>query len=68
MANEVLSNKDYDLISVVYHSSHGAAICGQYIADAEKEGDQEAAQLFRETREQYLKLAQKGKDLLKTRL
>jgi hypothetical protein len=68
MTNEVLSNKDYDLISVIYHSSHGAVLCDQFIADAEDEDDQEAVQLFRETQEHYLKLAQKGRDLLKNRL
>lgn len=68
LQTKLLSNKDYDLISVIYHSSHGAVLCDQFITDAEKEGDQEAVQLFRETQEHYLKLAQKGRVLLKNRL
>lgn len=68
MANQALKDKDYDLISVVYNAARGAEICRQYMEDAQKEGDNDAAQFFKEVREQNQKLAQKGKDLLKQRL
>jgi hypothetical protein len=65
MENNLLKDKDYDLISVIYHASQGAEICKQYSADAEKAGDNETAQFFKEVQEQNAKLVQKGKDLLK---
>lgn len=68
MANPNLKDKDYDLISVIYHAAQGAEICGQYASDAEKEGDQDAAQFFNQVREQNQRLIQQGKDLLKGRL
>lgn len=68
MRKEPLLNKDYDLISVIYHASQGSETCNQYCADAEKEGDKDAAQFFNEVREQNQRLVEKGKQLLKSRL
>lgn len=68
MVNGPLKDKDYDLVSVLYHASQGAEICRQYAADAEQEGDSEAAQFFKEVQEQNSQLVQKGKNLLKGRL
>lgn len=68
MAKEVLKNKDYDIISVIYNSSQAAETCGQYIKDAEKEGDSEARQFFSEVQQNSINLVQKGRDLLKNRL
>ncbi|MBE0597545.1 MAG: hypothetical protein IH614_09770 [Desulfuromonadales bacterium] len=68
MQKEPLGNKDYDLISVIYHASQGYETCVKYAEDAEKEGDRDAAQFFQEVRKQNQKLVEKGKDLLKSRL
>ncbi|MFA5514773.1 MAG: hypothetical protein WDA20_00660 [Desulfuromonadales bacterium] len=68
MQNEPLQNKDYDLISVIYHASQGYETCERYEQDAEKEGDQDAARFFHEVCEQNQRMVEKGKDLLKTRL
>ena len=68
MQREPLHNKDYDLISVIYHASQGFETCQQYLEDAEKEGDRDAAQFFSEVREQNQKLVEKGRDLLKKRI
>jgi hypothetical protein len=68
MRTEPLNNKEYDLISVLYHASQGCETCDQYAQDAEKDGDQEAVQFFNEVIEQNEKLIQKGKQLLKNRL
>lgn len=68
MANQSLKDKDYDLISVIYHAAQGAELCRQYAEDAQEEGDQEAAQFFNQVREQSQQLIQKGKQLLKGRL
>ena len=68
MADKPLKDKDYDLISVVYHAAQGAEICRQYASDAESEGDRDAAQYFQDVREQNIRLVDKGKDLLKARV
>ena len=46
MASAILKNKDYNLISVIYHASQGCETARQYAADAEKENDNEAARFF----------------------
>lgn len=63
-----LNDRDYDLISVVYHASQGAETCRQYASDAEEEGDQDTARFFEEVQNRYVELANRGKDLLKTRM
>lgn len=68
MANQSIKDKEYDLISIIYHAAQGDEICGQYMEDAQNEGDNDAAQFFREAQEQNRQLVQKGKDLLKQRL
>jgi hypothetical protein len=68
MPSEPLKDKDYDLVSVVYHACQGLETCRQYAADAESEGDTAAVQFFQEARNKYEELASKGKDLLKQRL
>ena len=65
---EILKNKDYDLISVIYNASQAADTCTQYMKDAEKERDQEVKQFFNEVQEVNANLVQQGKSLLKNRL
>lgn len=67
MDDAPLTDKDYDLISVVYHASQGLETTRQYASDAKREGDQDAATFFDDVCEQYAKLVAKGKDLLKQR-
>jgi len=54
----------YDVISVTYHLLQGAETINQYIGDAEQEGDQELAQFFRETKDEYTRRADRAKQLL----
>jgi hypothetical protein len=68
MANAILKDKDYDLISVIYHASQGCETARQYAADAKKENDNEAAGFFNKALELNEQLVQKGKELLKQRL
>jgi hypothetical protein len=63
-----LQNKDYDLISVIYHASQGYETCEKYCQDAESAGDNEAVKFFKEVQDQNQKLVSKGKELLKKRL
>jgi hypothetical protein len=54
----------YDLISVAYHLLQGAETIDMYIADAEQEANQELAQFFRETKDEYARRADRAKQLL----
>jgi hypothetical protein len=54
----------YDLISTAYHLLQGAETLSMYIEDAEQEGNQELAQFFRETKDEYSRRADKAKQLL----
>jgi hypothetical protein len=70
MANnqQPMDNKDYDLVSVVYHASQGAETVNKYLQDAQKSGDDDLRQYLEQVRSQYVQLAQQGKQLLKQRL
>jgi hypothetical protein len=69
MANQQpMDNKDYDLVSVVYHASQGAETADKYLKDAQKSGDDDLKQYLEQVRTQYVELAQQGKKLLKQRL
>ena len=54
----------YDLISTAYHLLQGAETVTRYIEDAEQEGNQELAQFFRETKDEYTSRASKAEQLL----
>jgi hypothetical protein len=54
----------YDLISTAYHLLQGAETVTAYIEDAKQEGNQELAQFFRETKDEYTRRADKAKQLL----
>jgi hypothetical protein len=66
--SEILKDKDYDLISVIYHASQGCETARQYAADAQRENDQEAAAFFNEALELNAQLVRRGKELLEKRL
>jgi hypothetical protein len=57
-------NKDYNLISVLYHSLQAADTCAKYEQDARTEGSAEVADFLREVQEQNQKIAQRAKELL----
>ena len=61
-------NRQYDLISVLYHALEGGASLEQYISDAREAGDDEAASFFQEVQGQYRQLADRAKSLLKNRM
>jgi rubrerythrin len=58
----------YNLVSILYHTLQGADTCQQYIRDAEKKGNEELTQFFKETKEQNRVLADKAKELLQRSL
>lgn len=61
-------DKNYDLISILYHALEGAETYSRYIEDAEKEGDEELLAFFKEAQERSVELAERAKDLLRSRI
>ena len=59
-----ISDAVYDLVSVFYHAAEGGTVYAKYIEDAEREGDQELADFFREVQRQDAERAQRCKSLL----
>jgi rubrerythrin len=57
----------FNLGSVFYHAAEGGQVYAKYIEDAEREGDTEIVEFFREVQEQDAKRAQKAKALLSRR-
>jgi len=57
-------NKDYDLVSVLYHALQAAETCSKYEQDARTEGSEEVANFMRETQQQNRKIAQRAKEFL----
>jgi rubrerythrin len=59
-----ISDTVFNLTSVFYHAAQGGQVYNKYIEDAEKEGDHELVEFFREARDQDAERAQKAKSLL----
>jgi rubrerythrin len=58
----------YDVISILYHALQGAETYTKYAQDAERAGDRELAQFFREVQQQETQCADRAKQLLARRL
>ncbi len=58
------SDSRYDLVSVLYHALPGGHTYAKYIEDAERAGDQELADFFKETQRQDAERGKKAKELL----
>jgi rubrerythrin len=67
-ANTGTQDTTYNLLSIIYHALQGAETYEKYINDAEQSGDTELAQYFRDVRDQNVKRAEQGKQLLAARL
>ena len=61
-------DKNYNLISVLYHSSENVESLKSYIRDAEEEGDQELVEFFNGVLENNLRAAQQAKEMLVPRV
>ena len=59
-----ISDTFYDLTSVFYHAAEGSQVYAKYIDDAEREGDEELVEFFREVQQQDAQRAQKAKSLI----
>jgi rubrerythrin len=69
-AEEVTGVRDehYAVVSILYHALQGAETYQTYINDAERAGDQELVQFFREVQEEERRRAARAKELLRGRL
>jgi hypothetical protein len=61
-------DKNYNLISVLYHSSENVESLKSYIQDAQSEGDQELVEFFNGVLENNLRAAQQAKEMLVPRV
>ncbi len=60
-------NTVYDLSSVLFHALEGGASYDTYIKDAEREGDEELAEFFRQVRDEDSNRADRAQQLLAER-
>ena len=63
-AGSAVSDPTYDLISVMYHTLQGCQTYERYARDAEQAGQQDLAQFFRDTGQQFERCAERGRQLL----
>lgn len=68
MRSNALNDRNYDMISVLYHLLQSADTLDKYCADAENANDSELAAFFRELQENNNQMAKRAQHLLKTRL
>ncbi len=61
-------DKNYNLITVLYHSSNNVESLKTYIQDAEQDDDQELVEFFNGILENNLKATQQAKEMLVSRL
>lgn len=61
-------DEHYNLVSVLYHALQAGETSDQYIRDAERAGDQELVEYFRQTQQADRERADRAKRLLKDRL
>jgi len=57
-------DKDYDLVSVLYHALQAVDTCAVYEQDAKTEGSPEVASFMREVQDANRNIAKKAKELL----
>ena len=62
-----VSDNVYNLSNVLFHAAEGGQVYDKYIEDAERTGDEELAQFFREVRDEDARRAQRAKSLLEQR-
>lgn len=61
-----MKDKDFDMVSTLYHALQGADLSRQYSSDAGS--DQEAKEFFDNVSRQYTDIAEQAKSLLKQKL
>ena len=54
----------YDLVSIIFHALQSAETIDRYIRDAEQSGDTDVRQFFTEVKQENIRTADRGKQLL----
>jgi len=67
-SNTGVKDTNYDLISMIYHTTEATLRYNDYIKDAQEAGDQDLAQFFTETQNAAKTTAQKAQEHLAKRL
>lgn len=62
------SDKNYNLVSVLYHTLTAKDTYKQYVSDAEQAGDTELVEFLKKVDQQHEELAEQAKKMLKERL
>lgn len=63
-----VADETYGIVSVLYHALQGEQTYGQYIADAERAGNDELVEFFQECQSQENERARRAKKLLASQL
>jgi len=63
-----MKDKNYNLVSVLYHALQGSETCSTYLQDAAMSSDKELADFFTEVHTRYRQIADRAKELLSPRL
>ncbi len=66
--HKVMKDKDYDLVSTLYHALQGVEKCEGYLEDAENSGDQGVKAFLKDTQQKYRDISDQAKALLSERL
>lgn len=61
-------DEHYNLVSVLYHALQAGETSDQYIRDADRAGDQDLVDFFRQTQKSDQERADRAKRMLKSRL
>ena len=57
-------DETYNLVSVLYHALQGIETCEQYAQDAQKAGEADLVQFFRDCQDNHRSCAERAKNLL----
>ena len=64
MMDKSTTDKDYDIISTLYHTLQGEENARVYAHDAMEEGDSETSKFFSKVEDKYKEIADEAKNLL----
>ena len=57
-------NEEYNLVSVLYHALKGASTCETFVQDAERAGNPQLVEFFKDAQELQRSLAERAKNLM----
>ena len=63
-----VNDKNFDMVSTLYHASQGIQLSSQFSQDAKENSDQDAQAFFDRVSEHYEEIADEARKLLKRKL